>query len=99
LPAERRAPPAPGGLPPELIPPEVPRRVPFQDQAERASPSCWSRLKDIPGDIVDVFEQELDTFRQLEKKCEERNPPAPGTLTNPLTAARASQERCYQGAG
>jgi hypothetical protein len=86
----------PPDLPPELQPPDPPRQrqVQFQDQAQAASPehpSYWSRIKNIPGDIVGVFEQGLDEFRRLEREREARNAPAPGTPTNPLTAARASQ--------
>jgi hypothetical protein len=65
--------------------------VPKSTAEDTGDRSYLSRVRDIPGDIVGVFEQGLDEFRKLEREREQRNPPKPGTLTNPLTAARASQ--------
>jgi hypothetical protein len=84
-------------LPPELQPPDPETyRSPLPPELRAPAPpeeheSWFGRFKDIPHDIVGVFEQGLDEFRKLEHAREERNPPKPGTLTNPLTAARASQ--------
>jgi hypothetical protein len=102
VPSELRLPGSPrSSLPPGLQapdPPELPRladppRLPRLPDPPQDHESWFSRFKDIPGDIVAVFEQRLDEFRKLEREGEERNSPKPGTLTNPLTAAHASQGR------
>jgi hypothetical protein len=68
----------------------------------RSFPGCPTRLK-ITSPVRPVqghpwrhrgrVRAGLDESRKLEREGEERNSPKPGTLTNPLTAARASQGR------